>query len=207
MKLELTYAPGTIALASILALRELGLEARLTRVDFAKAEQQSADYLAINPKGRVPALITEGAVLTETGAILRYLASLNPGAGLVPGDAMQVARMDELMFYLASTMHVNHAHKLRGHRWADQPASHADMTAKVPQTMGESAGYVEGLLTGPYLLGDTPSLADIYLFAVVQWLAGDNVDIADFPKLDSFYQSFAARASAQHAREIGAWQG
>jgi glutathione S-transferase len=201
--MQLHYAPGTIATASVLTLFETGKTADLIRVDFAKSQQNSPEYLAINPKGRVPALVTDQGILTETGAILHYLAD---GTDLVPSDPMQRARMHELMYYLASTMHVNHAHKLRGHRWADQDASHQDMTAKVPETMAASCAYVETQLRGPYLLGDRPCLADFYLFAICTWLAGDGVDIANYPQLSNHFQMVSSRDSAIKAKDLGVWR-
>jgi glutathione S-transferase len=104
------------------------------------------------------------------------------------------------MYYLASTMHVNHAHRMRGNRWADDPKSHADMAAKVPQTMAASAAYVDKHgLRGDFVLGDTLSLADPYLFVVSAWLQGDGVAIADTPRLAAFCERMAQRPSVQAA--------
>ena len=102
-------------------------------------EQTKPEYLAVNSKGRVPTLEVGGERLTETGAILDYIASLAPQANLVPDDPLKAAYMRSVMYFLASTMHVNHAHKARGSRWADRPESHADMTAKVPATRSISS--------------------------------------------------------------------
>ncbi|MEM6306875.1 MAG: glutathione S-transferase family protein [Pseudomonadota bacterium] len=201
--MTLFAAKGTIASASAIALEEAGLDYTLNLINFAQSDQTRPDYLAINPKGRVPALAVDGAVITETGAILEYIAALAPQAQLVPSDPMQAARMREMMFYLASTMHVNHAHKMRGHRWADNPASHADMTAKVPQTMTDSCTYVEDFIAGPFVLGDQISLADAYLYAVSCWLDGDGVDLQAFPKITAFRAHFAARPSVTHMMQKG----
>ncbi|HBB82106.1 MAG TPA: glutathione S-transferase, partial [Sulfitobacter sp.] len=83
--LKLHYAPGTISVAVAIALEEAGLAYEPVKVDFASAEQTAAPYLALNPKGRVPTLVTEaGSALTETGALLDYVAARAPEAGLVP---------------------------------------------------------------------------------------------------------------------------
>lgn len=112
--------------------------------------------------------------------------------------------MREVMYYLASTMHPNHAHKMRGARWADDPAALASMTAKVPETMTACCDYIEtSLMTGPYLLGDTMTLADCYLYTISMWLAGDGVDLAPFPKLRAFRDVMAARPSVQAVVEKG----
>lgn len=194
--MKLYFAKGTISIAVAIALHEAGLKFEPVRLDFRAGEQSGADYLAINPKGRVPALVTEKGILTETGALLDYIADIAPEAGLRPSDPTQAARMREAMYYIASTMHVNHAHKMRGHRWADQQSSFDDMKAKSVQTMTDSAAYVENhVLGGPFVLGDTVSLADAYLYVACNWLEGDGVNVADFPKIAAFLQAMRARAS------------
>ncbi|MBI1493795.1 glutathione S-transferase family protein [Halocynthiibacter styelae] len=201
--MQLYFAPGTIAGASVLALLESGLQAEFLPVNFGAAEQQSESYLKINPKGRVPALITDFGVLTETGAILEYIARLAPDAGLIPDAPEAAARMHEMMYYLASTMHVSHAHKLRGHRWADQETSHQDMTAKVPETMAASCAWVEDQLVAEFVSGDRLSLADLYLFTICTWLNGDGVDITNYPKLNAHFTRMIGRDSVQTALKQG----
>jgi glutathione S-transferase len=203
--LKLTYAPGTIAIAVAIALEEADIPYEQIKVDFASAEQTKPSYLAINPKGRVPALITEGgAVMTETGALLEYIAALKPDVGLIPDAPTDAAHMRAVMFYIASTMHIAHAHKMRGTRWADLPASHADMAAKVPQTMANCADYVvSDCLRGDFVIGDRFSLADAYLFTVCTWLAGDGVALADFPVIDAYLARMEARDSVKTIRAKG----
>ncbi|MFT7595068.1 MAG: glutathione S-transferase [Paracoccaceae bacterium] len=202
--LKLFYAPNTISVATAITLYEADLPFEPIKVNFATAEQAKPKYLTINPKGRVPALVTDQGTLTETGALLDYIAAQAPAAGLVPTDPFQAARMREVMYYLASTMHVNHAHKLRGSRWADNIASHQDMTAKACETMTASCTYIEtNSLTGPYVLGETFSLADPYLFTICTWLKGDGVDCAAFDKITGFMAVMETRASVQAVRAAG----
>ena len=121
---KLYYSPGSCALASHIALEEAGADYETVRVDFGAEEQRKPEYLAINPKGRVPALITEKGILTETPAILLFIAQSHPEAGLAPlDDAFDLARLQAFNSYLCSTVHVAHAHRGRGHRWADDPAA------------------------------------------------------------------------------------
>jgi glutathione S-transferase len=102
--LKLYYAPGTCALASHIALIDAGADFEAVRLDFTKQQQQSADYLAINPKGRVPALVTEQGVITETPAILAYVAQTFPAAKLAPvGDPFAFAHVQAFNSYLCST--------------------------------------------------------------------------------------------------------
>ena len=192
--MKLYYAKGTIATATAIALHEAGIAFEPVRIDFRDAEQTKPDYQAINPKGRVPALVTDQGILTETGAILEHVADIAPQAGLRPTDSFQAAKMREVMFYIASTMHVNHAHGPRGNRWADTESAIADMKAKVPATMTDSAQHVENhVLKGPYVLGDALSLADPYLYVACGWLEGDGVPVADFPKITAFLDAMRAR--------------
>jgi len=142
--------------------------------------------------------------LTETGALLDYIAAVAPEAGLVPTDPAQAAHMRAVMYYLASTMHVAHAHKMRGSRWADKAESHADMAAKVPETMSACARYIEAeCLRGTYVCGADFTLGDAYLFVVCNWLEGDGVTVGDFPNIKLFMGAMEARMSVQAMRAKG----
>jgi glutathione S-transferase len=196
--MQLYYAPNTISVAVAIALEEAGVEYEAVKIDFAAKEQTSAAYAQINPKGRVPALAVEGGILTETGALLEYISDMAPEASLRPQDPVLLARMREVMFYLASTMHVNHAHKLRGARWAKERTSWKDMQKMVPQTMAASCDYISQFgLRGPFVLGDEVSLADCYLYVVCTWLEGDGVNVADFPKIQNFMTAMEQRGSVR----------
>lgn len=198
--MELFYAKGTVALAPLITLLETGLPFTTTMLDFSKSEQRAPDYLARNPKGRVPALVTDHGILTETPAILPYLAGLAPHANLLPSDPFQLAQMNAFTSYLASTAHVNHAHRMRGARWADQQSSHDDMAQKVPQNMRDAFAYIQSeCLRGPWLMGDQYTVADVYLFTVASWLEGDSVDIAEFPAIKAHYDAMRARETVQKA--------
>ncbi len=201
--MKLFFSPGTIASASAVALQEAKLAYEPVRVDFAAQEQRQEPYLSLNPKGRVPVLISPDGTLTETGAILEYIAARAPEAGLTPEGALAQARMREVMYYLASTMHPNHAHKRRGHRWSDDAAARESMAAKVPETMTACCAYIEALITGPYLFGDSPTLADCYLYTISTWLEGDAVDVTTSPRLLAFRDAMAARPSVRAVAEQG----
>ncbi len=202
--MKLHYAPGTISIAVAIALHEAGLEFDPIKVDFkAKAQIQPA-YRQINPKGRVPALETDDGILTETGAILDYIAAITPAASMMPQKPFQAAQLRAVMYYLASTAHVNHAHGPRASRWADSAAAQEDMRAKVPETMGECCAYIEEhCLAGPFIMGDQITVADAYLFVVSTWLEGDGVDIAAYPRIAAFRNAMEARPSVQAVRAAG----
>ena len=196
--LKLFATKGTISVAVALVLEEVEADYELCLIDFAVDEQRSQAYLEVNPKGRVPALVTAGGTLTETAAVLEYIAP-----NMLPRDAFESAKHREISYYLAATMHINHAHKLRGYRWADLETSYEDMRAKVPQTMAESCAYVEDVIVGPYIFGAQFTLADAYLFVITQWLASDGVEIQNYPKLAQLQRSVAARPSVARIAEKG----
>ena len=181
----LYYAPHTCSLASHIALEDAGAAYELNRIDFVKSEQQSANYVAINPKARVPVMTTPRGRLTETPAILVFIAQSFPDARLAPlTDAFAFAEMQSFNSYLCSTLHIAHAHRMRGHRWADDPASFADMQRKVPQTVGACFELIEKyMLKGPWVMGEDYTIADPYLFTLAQWLEQDGVDPSRIPRV------------------------
>ena len=182
--LKLYYAPETCALASHIALEQVGAEYQAIRVNFSENEENSPEYLRMNPKGRVPALITDRGVLTETPAILQFICQSYPDAGLAPLENLfETARMNAFNSYLCSTVHVAHAHRLRGNRWADDPLAIAAMQKKVPQSVGDSFALIEAELRGPWVLGESYSISDIYLFTLARWLEADGVDPDNFPRV------------------------
>ncbi|AYG65505.1 MULTISPECIES: glutathione S-transferase N-terminal domain-containing protein [unclassified Rhizobium] len=198
------FAPGSCALASLIALEESGLAYEHRRLSLANGDQRQPDYLAINPKGRVPALVTDKGVITENIAILAYLAQIVPAANLAPlDDPFAFAQMQAFNSYLSSTVHVNHSHKARGARWTDDAAAIETMKAKVPQTMAESFALLEGkMLKGPWVMGEQYTVADGYLFTTSKWLPGDNVDRNQFPKVSAHYQRMLERPAVQRALAI-----
>jgi glutathione S-transferase len=181
----LYYAPNTCSLASHIALEDAGARYSLKRIDFESNEQHSPSYIAVNPKERVPAMTTPRGILTETPAMLIFIAQSVPGAQLAPmDDPFAFAELQSFNSYLCSTLHVAHAHRMRGHRWADDPASLADMQRKVPQSVGACYELIESrLLKGPWVMGTAYTVADPYLFTLAQWLEADGVDPTRIPRV------------------------
>jgi len=199
--LTLYYAPHTCALAAHIALEEAGAEYETVRIHFAAAEQGKSEYLAINPKGRVPSLVTDQGILTETPALLAYIAQCFPGARLAPfDDPFAFARVQAFNSYLCSTVHVAHAHRMRGYRWADDPDALAAMQRKVPQSVGECFDLIEReLFKGPWVMGDAYTICDPYLFTLAQWLGADGVDRTRLSKIDGHFHRMAERPSVGKA--------
>ncbi|WP_425981638.1 glutathione S-transferase family protein [Brevundimonas sp. TWP1-2-1b1] len=197
--LTLYTSSGSCSRASHIALEESGLPYAVHLVDFAKSDQRQPAYLAINPKGRVPALATDLGVLTESPAILAYIAALAPPGLLAPADPFAFARMQAFNLYLATTVHVAHAHGRRASRWSDDATAQASMAAKVTQNMREGFALIEADLTGDWVMGDAYTVADPYLFTFAGWLETDGVDIAEFPRVQAHFERMQARPAVQRA--------
>jgi glutathione S-transferase len=176
---------GACLLASHIALEEAGADYKVTRLDFAKNEQKSAEYLRINPKARVPALVTGKGIITENPAILLYVAQTHPMAKLAPlEDPFALGQIQALNSYLCATVHPAHAHRMRGYRWSDDAAVVEALKIKVPQNMTECFSVIENdYFKGPWAMGEDFSIADIYLYTIATWLEGDGVDTTQFPKV------------------------
>ena len=197
------YAAHTCSLASHIALEDAGADYEARRIDFGKTEQQSPAYLAINPKGRVPSLVTPRGILTETPAMLAFIAQSFPAAKLAPlDDPFAFAEIQAFSSYLCSTVHVAHSHRMRGSRWVDaeDADSIAAMKKKVPQSVTACFELIErGMLRGPWVMGETYTIADPYLFTLAQWLEGDRADLSRLPRVLAHRARMAERPNVKKA--------
>jgi glutathione S-transferase len=199
--IKLYYAAHTCSLASHIALEETGADYSIVRISFAAEEQRKPEYLAINPKARVPALVTDKGILTETPAILAFIAQSFPDARLAPlDDPFSFAQVQAFNSYLCATVHVAHAHRVRGNRWADDPAAIAAMQRKVPESVAACFRLVEdGMLGDPWVMGETYTICDPYLFTLAQWMEQDGVDPSRFPKVMAHRRRMSERSQVQKA--------
>jgi glutathione S-transferase len=190
---------GTIGLACEIALEDAGAAYDVHRMNFADNEQRAEPYLAVNPKSRVPSLETDRGVITETPAIMGYIARTFPAARLAPeGDPFAMAELESLMSYLCSWVHPAAAHRHRGYRWADDPAAIADMRRKAPEVFGEAMRLIDTqLFRGPWALGQGYSVADPYLYVVTGWIPRDGLNMADFPRLADHYARMGERPAVR----------
>lgn len=197
--LKLYTGTGTIGLACEIALEEAGVAYEVVRLKFAENEQRKAEYLAINPKSRVPALVTDQGVLTETPAILGYVAETCPDAGLAPrDDAFAAARVLAFNSYLVGWVHPAAAHRVRGNRWADDPAAIAEMARKAPLVFADAMALIDAeYLQGPWVMGEAYTICDPYLFVVANWLSRDGIDIARFPNVAAHFARMGERPAVQ----------
>ena len=206
--LKLFYATGTCALASHIALEEASGEYETVRLDFRSNDQRKPEYLALNPKGRVPALVTDRGILTETPAILVFIAQTFPEAHLAPlVDAFALAEVQAFNSYLCSTVHVAHAHRVRGYRWvdADDAAAILAMQKKVPQSVAECFDLIEReMFAGPWVMGTSYTICDPYLFTLARWMEADGVDSSRFSKVHDHLRRMSERPAVKRVLALEA---
>jgi glutathione S-transferase len=201
--LKLYYAAHTCSLATHIVLEEVGADYSTVRVDFAQEQQKSPEFLKVNPKARVPALVTDRGILTETPAMLVYVAQSFPKSRLaLMDDPFAFAQVQAFNSYLCSHLHVAHAHRMRGHRWvdADDTASIAAMQRKVPESVGGAFELIEReMLKGPWVMGEHYTICDPYLFTLAQWLEKDGVDPARVPRVADHRRRMSERPGVKKA--------
>jgi glutathione S-transferase len=200
--LKLYFAKGSCSLASHIALEEAGATYELERVDLGAGDQRKPDYLKMNPKGRVPALLTDQGVVTENPAILAYVAQIFPGAKLADnGDSYAFATMQSFNMFLASSVHVAFAHNIRPQRYGDGEAAAEAMRAKAPVALAEYFGLIQERFADgrPFVMGEQYTVADPYLFVFERWLKGELGRLADYPGVAAHHARVAARPAVKAA--------
>ena len=197
------YAPGSCAMSVHILLEDAEAKYEANRIDLDTGYQRSEEYLAINPKGRVPALITESGVLTETPAILSFIAKKYPDKNLAPNDQFELARAQAFNMYLSSTVHVGHSHKHRGTRWANDLKALENMTSRVTENMTQYAQSIEDhYFIGPWVLGDKYSMCDPYLYVITKWFYDDGVDMKQFSLISDHYDRMKERQSLKKIKNL-----
>ena len=199
--MKLYYSPGACSLAPHIAAREAGVDVELVKVDLrAKKLDDGSDYLAINPKGAVPAITLEdGSLLTENAVVLQYIAEKAPQSGLLPpAGSMERWRLLELTNFVATELH-----KGFGPLW--NPAVSAEVRESTIQMLGKKFDFLEQQLGDkPYLTGDRFTIVDAYAFAVLSWTRMLKVPFDRWPKLQALLARIAERPAVQAAmREEG----
>lgn len=191
--MKLYYLPGSCSLASHIALREVGADFDLERID---AANKSADFLALNPKGYVPALtLDDGDLLTENAAILQFIADTKPAAALAPAaGSRERTHLQAYLNFVATELHKAFSPLFK----AD---SSEDEKAAARKKVHQKFDYVDELLSDgrQYLMGDGFSVADIYLFVVANWTGPTGIGLDRWPNIAAFQQRIAAREAVQAA--------
>lgn len=194
--MKLYYSPGSCSLSPHIVARELGLDLQLDKVDIAaKKTASGADYLAINPKGYVPALeLDDGQVLTEGTAIVQYLADRKPGLDLAPANGtFERSRLQEMLGYINSELHKTYG-PLFGKNVTPE-----ERTASVEYLSRRYALIDKQLKGRKFLFGDAFTVADAYLFTVTNWASFLKIDLSAFPELQAFQGRVAERPAVQAA--------
>jgi glutathione S-transferase len=192
--MNLYYAPGACSLAPHIALREAGIPVELKKVDLKAKQFEGGDYKQVNSKGYVPALETPDGVLTECPVILQYIADLKPEAGL-SGEAGDKARLklSEMLSFITSEMH-------KGMGNFFNPAMNDGWRQAVSDRLGVRLDWVAKQLEGKqYLMGDKFSVADAYLFTILNWAAPSKFDLSKWPAIQEYHKRVGARPKVQEA--------
>ena len=183
--LRLFYSPGSCARASHIALEEAGADFEPVLLDLKSGAQKTPEYLAINPKARVPALQTDRGILTENPAILTYIARAYPEKALAPlDDVFAFAEMQAFNAYLSSTVHVAMAMQYRASRFTDVLTIQKDLAANARNVSVDKFHLIEARLSDgrPFVMGDTYTVADSYLVVFSGWLkTRDYAADSEFP--------------------------
>jgi len=203
MSLKLYFAPGASSLAPLVALEEAGAAYEGERLLLADSQQRRPDFLAINPRGRVPVLIADGQVITENVAILTTIAHRFPAADLLPFESPPLlARAYELIGWFASGVHVAFAEVFRPERFTDDEAAKAALAAggrrKVLLAFEEIEAILQGARSG-WLVGDRFTAVDPYALVFWRWAGRLNIETADYPAFTAHATRLLERPSVRRA--------
>ncbi len=195
--MKLYYSPGACSLSPHIVLREAGLDFEIERVDLGShLTETGADFLQINPKGYVAALrLDDGQVLTEGAAIVQFIADLRPESGLAPKPGtLERARLQEHLNYIATEYH-----KAFGPLFSSDASEAAKATAAT--NVSHRLDYFEQIFADgrSYLLGETFSVADAYLFVVSTWTKPTGIGLEKWPNVSGFVTRVAGREKVQQA--------
>jgi glutathione S-transferase len=193
--MKLYYAPAACSLSSHIALRASGLPYDLVRVDLRAHKTASGqDYYAINPKGYVPTLeLNDGERLTENAVVLQYIADRKPGTLAPAFGSMARYHVMEWLNFIASELH-----KAVGPLW--RPTTSEETRVAVIQALGRRLDYVAQSMQGrAFLTGDAFTIADAYLFAILNWRKVLRFDLDRWPILSQFQERVAALPAVRTA--------
>lgn len=194
--IKLYYSPGACSLAPHIALKEAGVPHELVRVDLGTHKTQSGeDFYAINPKGYVPALqLDDGSLLTENGALEQYIADLAPEKKLAPpAGTMERYRLQEWLHFVGTEIH-------KAYSPLFNPATPEETQKAQLEHISRRLGLVEKHLEGKqFLLGDSFTVADAYLFTVLSWSRFKGPDLKQWPAVEAYFQRVAERPAVQAA--------
>lgn len=188
--MKLFYTPGACSISPHIALCEAGIAHQIDKVDLkAKKTEGGADYLAINPKGYIPALqLDNGEVLVEGVAIVQYIADQKPESGLAPkAGTMERYRLQEWLTFISSELH-------KGFSPLFNPAIPDDVKKIFRDRLALRWAYVDKQLAGKdYVMGKTFTVADGYLYNMTRWAKRVEMDLSTLPNVTAFIARVEAR--------------
>lgn len=198
---KLYYSPRACSLAPHIVLEELGIPYELKQVRVSAGEHLTPEYLKINPRARVPAMETEGEILTEVGAILTYLADRHPEHGLVPEPGTLLrGRCHEWLSFLGSSVHIGYAQLWRPERFTDDAAAKKTVTAAGREAITRFTREIDGLLAGrEYALGERYSIVDPYLLVFYLWAVAERVPLEGLDHYTALARRVLAREAVRRA--------
>ncbi len=194
--MKLYYTPGACSLSPHIVANELGIALQLEKVDLkTKKTESGVDFVSINPKGYVPALVLDnGELLTEGPAIVQYLADLKPESGLAPANGTFARyRLQEVLTYINSEIHKSYSPLFNPNTSAEVRAERAEYLRKRYTLIEKKLG------DQPFMLGSSYSVADAYLFTVTSWSSHVKLDLSAFPNLLAFQKRVGERPAVQAA--------
>jgi glutathione S-transferase len=193
--MDVYFSPLACSMASRIALYEAGAAANFIEVDpKTKLTLDGTDYHAVNPLGLVPALRTDdGTVLLENAAILQFIADRYPAAGLAPRDGLPRVRLQQWLSFIGTELHKAVFVPLLDKNLAETTK------AKTLENGGKRLAYLDGYLTNREFLLDSFSVADAYLFTVLNWHIATPLDLKPWPSVDSYYSRLKMRPSIARA--------
>lgn len=198
--MKLYYSPGACSLAAHVVLEEIGHPHELVRVHTGYEEHQAPAYLAINPVGLVPTLEVDGQRLTETTAILRYLARTAPNAALEPSEPLPAARVDEVLSRLASLAHPAYRMVIRPDRVAKETGVSQDgLQAIGRRDFATTLDHIEVSLPDEGFVAGAFSIADPYLFVFWSWARYAGFDTDRWPRITRIARTVASRDATRRA--------
>lgn len=200
---KLYFSPGAVSMATHMALEELGRPYELEPVLIKENEQRSERYLRVHPLGRLPALeIAPAIVLTETPALLGYLADLAPELALLPSEPLARARANEWMSLMASALHVTFLSAYRPDRYTADPTAQGALRTDGRARFFDLLRYVDGKLPpDTFVLGSRYSLVDAYLAVFYLWARRLELPVEQLPRYGRLTSLVLARPAVRRALE------
>jgi glutathione S-transferase len=194
--MKLYYAPGVCSLSPHIVAREAGIPLELKKVDTkTKAIEGGGDYWKINARGYVPALeLDNGDILTEGPAIVQYLADQKPESGLAPRNGtIERYRLQEWLNFLTAEIHKQFSPLFKSN-------TPEDYKKIAKENLATRFDWLNGQLAGKdYLTGKQFTVADAYLFVLLNWTKFQSIDLARWPNLAAFQARVGARPKVQEA--------